>query len=287
MTRRGLLTGVAGSLALGGCSSLAVFDRLTPKDTGARRVLRDVGFGSGADQTLDLYAPREGSAGSRPVLVFFYGGNWASGDKDLYRWVGRALAAQGFVTAVPDYRKAPAHPYPAFVEDAAAAVAKAREIAPAYGGDPNRVLLMGHSAGAYLAILLALDVSRLKSVGVEPAALRGAAGLAGPYDFYPFDVEASRVAFGAWPRPTETQPITYARADAPPLWLAHGSDDRTVAVRHSRDLAARQQSLGAEATFRLYEGLNHVDMVLALSRPFRSKAPVLAEATAFLRRVSA
>ena len=89
--------------------------------------------------------------------------------------------------------------------------------AGAFGGDPRAILLAGHSAGAYIAMQLATDQAFLREIGVDPARLRGVAGLAGPYDFYPFSVPASRAAFGAWPEPQDTQPIAQVSPGLPPM----------------------------------------------------------------------
>ena len=283
MTSRRFFAAALGSLAAG-CSPLRAFDAVTPADSGGRLVARGVRYGDDPRQALDLYAPR--GEGPWPLVVFFYGGSWNSGERAGYGWLGRALASRGFLTAVPDYRLVPAVRYPAFVEDAAAAVAEARRQAPRLGGDPGRVLVVGHSAGAYMAAQVVLDRRFLRAAGVPGEAIRGVAGLAGPYDFLPFDVRASREAFAGHPRPEETQPVTHVRADAPPFWLATGSEDDTVRPRNSLALAERLRAAGARAEVRRYPGLDHMGIVLALSRPFRGPAPVLADMTGFFHAQS-
>jgi acetyl esterase/lipase len=263
---------------------LALFDCFTPKDPGARQVVRDVAYGAHPRQRLDLYAPP--GAKGLPLLVFFHGGGWDSGSKDFYRWVGRALAAGGFVTALPNYRLVPEVRFPVFLEDAASAVARAVEAAAEHGADPERVLLCGHSAGAYSAIMLTLDRRYLEAAGVEARRVRAAAGLAGPYDFYPFDVAESIAAFGQAPEPLQTQPIAFVRADAPPLWLASGERDETVRPRNSLVLAERLRAAGGQVETRIFPEVSHVSIVLSLSLPFRGRAPVRAEMTDFLARAA-
>jgi len=281
MNRRTVFAAAASSLAAA-CSPISAFNRFSPKDP-ARRQAQGVAFGDHPRQRLDVYSPRLHPETPAPVLVFFYGGGWDSGRRQDYGWAAQAFAARGFVTVIPDYRVAPEVVFPAFVEDGAAAVAKAREIAPRFGGDPDRIVLVGHSAGAYIAVFLALADAYLRRAGVDPKAIRAAAGLAGPYDFYPFDVPSSIAAFGRAPDPRATQPINFTRADAPPLFLATGDRDATVAPYHSQRLAAKQQALGAETELKVYPRLDHVEIVLALSRLFRGKAPVLDDVTAFLK----
>ncbi len=105
---RALAVAVAAT-PLAGCSGSAVVNALTPRS--GYTVERDLSYGPNARQRLDLYVP-EGAAADAPVLVFFYGGNWQSGSKELYRFVGQAFASRGYVTAIPDYRALPGGPLP-------------------------------------------------------------------------------------------------------------------------------------------------------------------------------
>ena len=287
MTR--LLTIFAGLLALGLAalgisiaSPLALFDAIGPRDAGGRLVARDLAFGEGPRRRLDVYVPTAGAEGA-PVLVFFYGGSWESGVKDDYAFVGQALAAQGFVTVLPDYRLYPEARFPDFLEDGASAVAWVRDNIAAYGGDPRRIVLAGHSAGAYNALMLGLDTRYLKAAGVDPKAIRAVAGLSGPYDFLPFDQDTTRKVFGQAPDPRATQPVAFAGPSAPPAFLATGADDTVVRPRNTQRLAAALRDARVPVQERVYPGLDHADTLLALSVTFRSKAPELAEMAAFLR----
>jgi len=282
MRRRGILAGL--SLLAGGCT-LSTFDALAPRDAGARRVRRDQPYGAGPRQTLDVYAP-EVRSGSAPVLVFIYGGSWRSGNKNDYEFVGQAFAAQGFVVVIPDYRLVPQVRFPEFVEDCAGAVAWAAANAAHVGGDPERIVLVGHSAGAYNAIMLALDQRFLRNAEVAPNVVKGAVGIAGPYDFLPFDVDSTRNAFGQFADPAATQPISFARGDAPPLLLLWGERDDLVGRRNIEGLSAAMRERGGQVEAKLYPELDHVNILLALSRPLRDRGPVLADIAAFARRVT-
>ena len=278
----------ASLFALAGCTPaglLTQVDRLAATD-GAKRVASGEAYGADPRQKLDVWAPSRRGEAALPVVVFFYGGGWNMGARGDYGFAGAAFASRDFVAVVPDYRLVPAVRFPAFVEDGALAVRWARDNAARFGGDPRRITLAGHSAGAYNAAMLALDRRYLTAVGVDSKTIRAAALLAGPYDFLPFNEARGQAAFGMYPNPRETQPITFARADAPPMFLAHGSEDRVVLPRNSRNLAARLQQLGAPVTLRIVPGANHVDLVSSLSRPFRRRTPVLAETTAFLHQHS-
>lgn len=281
LTRRGMVaaTGLAGG-ALAACSPLAALNALGPRDRGARRVAHDLPYGPEARQRLDLYAPDSG--GPWPVVVFFYGGGWDSGAKALYGWAAQAIAAQGFVVALPDYRLVPEVHFPAFIEDAATATARTAALATDFGGEPARLAVAGHSAGAHLAMMITLDRRYMAAVD-RPELIRAAAGLAGPYEVLPFNVPAAVNAFGRVADPRLTQPVAFARGDAPPLWIAHGTADTVVHDEDARLLHAAIQAAGGESELALYEGIDHAAIVAALSPLFRGRAPVLADMTTFLR----
>ncbi|MFC5388014.1 alpha/beta hydrolase [Brevundimonas bullata] len=284
MTRRGLFAPAFAAL-MGGlaaaCSPLSLFNTLGPRDRGAAKVASGLRYGDDPRQTMDVYAPV--GAADLPMLVFFYGGGWDSGSKDVYGWAAQALAARGFVVFVPDYRVVPQVRFPSFIEDAAAATGRAGELAATYGGDAGRLGVLGHSAGAHLAMMIALDRRYMAAVD-RPDLIRAAAGLAGPYDFLPFDVAASQNAFGRAPDPTLTQPVTFARADAPPLWLGHGTADAVVHAEDTTILNDRMQAVGGRSEARLYPGLDHADLIATFSPLFRKKAPVLDDVVGFFRR---
>jgi acetyl esterase/lipase len=277
LTRRNL--SIAGLAALAGCSRLDLLNganAMVPGDGAVRRVVSGAAFGNDPRQALDVHAPADARAA--PVLVFFYGGSWASGRRQDYGFAARALAARGFVVVVPDYRIVPQARWPAFVEDGAAAIAWTRANIAASGGDPARIGVIGHSAGAHIAMLLALD-RRWGAAGANGV------GLAGPYDFLPFAPgSGAEAALGNAPDLGQTQPIRFARADAPPLLLLTGDDDDTVRPGNSDRLAAALAAVGAAAAVRHYPRLGHIGILLALSKPFRGKAPVLADAVGFLRQ---
>jgi acetyl esterase/lipase len=270
------------ALLAGACSPLGLFNGLVPKDGAARKVA-SAAYGAGPRRMLDVYVPRGRSSAARPVIIFFYGGSWSSGDRGGYAFVGRALAARGFVTIVPDYRLVPEVTYPGFVEDGAAAVRWVRAHAADYGGDGERIVLAGHSAGAYIAAMLALD---RRWLGADRAVVRGLVGLAGPYDFAPFTVGASRAAFGAWPRPAETQPVTHTDRSSPPALLLTGAEDTTVRPRNSEALAEALRRAGAAAEVKRYPGVGHIGILTAVARPFRGNAPVVEDVAGFAERVT-
>lgn len=261
---------------------LSLLDGLAGGGRGAERVASAVPFGTHG-QTLDIWAPAAPVSGRRPVLVWWYGGGWVKGDRAAYAFAGRAFAQAGYLVVIPDYRKVPQVRFPAFLEDGAEAVRWVRDNAARFGGDPARIAIAGHSAGAYTAVMLALDPRYLAAAGVDPAIVRASVGLSGPYDFYPFTSRRAIDAMSHWPDPQATQPLHFARAAAPPLFLVTSTADETVRPKNAINLAARLTTLGAPVAMRNYPGLSHEEVVMALAKPFRGKAPVLADTLAFLR----
>ncbi|MBC2651592.1 alpha/beta hydrolase [Novosphingobium flavum] len=272
-------------LLTSGCSRLIMFNTVVPRDEGVVRVVHDAAYAPGRRGMIDVYAPRGASGGpARPIIVFLYGGSWRSGTKDGYGFVGRAFAARGFVVAIPDYRLVPEVRYPAFVEDGAAAVRWVRAHAGEWGGDPSRIVLVGHSAGAYNAAMLAYDPRWL---GPDRSAIRGFAGLAGPYDFDPFDGPIAAAAFQGAAEARDTQPVTHVAPGAPPALLATGDKDTTVRPANSESLAARLTQVGTPASLRRYPRVGHVGILTAIAKPWRDRAPVVDDVAAFAASVTA
>ena len=273
-----------GWMALAGCTPAGLLNSVSRiSGDGARLAGSGASFGPEPRQRLDVWVPRERMAAARPVVIFFYGGGWTMGERSEYGFVGRAFAAKGFVAIVADYRLVPGVRFPAFVQDGALAVKWARDHVADYGGDPNRITLAGHSAGSYIAAMVALDPHYLRDVGVDPKVVRAAALLSGPYDFAPFTDPRSRGALGNWPRPADTQPISFVRANAPPMLLIHGTADTVVRPQNSQRLAAKLRKLGAPVELRLYPGKSHIDTIKSLSPTFRGSTPALADSVAFLK----
>lgn len=272
-----------GVATLAACSPVRMFNALMPKDSGGVRLVHDAPFGAEKRQRLDIYAPRQTSTGPLPVIVFFYGGSWNSGTKDGYGFVGDALAARGFLVAIPDYRLVPAVHYPAFLEDNAAAVRWVRQHAAQLGGDPDRIVLAGHSAGAYNAAMLALDPHWL---GADRSAVKGLIGLAGPYDFLPFKGPIVEPAFAGVADPVSTQPVHYARADAPSTFLATADKDMLVLPRNSDALAQALRGKGVAVQRKSYPDVGHIGLVTAIAKPLRGHASVLEDMGNFAHRVT-
>lgn len=250
-----------------GRSALGWLDWLVPKDRSVRQVARDLVYGPKTRHRLDIYAP-DMIDRPLPVVLFYYGGGWDSGSKADYGFVGSAFAALGFVTVIADYRTYPDAIYPAFLEDCAdAAEWVVRHIAD-YGGDAEKLVLAGHSAGAYNAVMVAADV-RLHGGRLYRSAVRGVIGLSGPYDFFPFDVDVSERSFGGAGAGKESQPINLDLRQAPPMLLAHGTTDETVRLRNIESLTDALKAAGRQVVTRRYAGASHTTTLIALMRFMR------------------
>jgi acetyl esterase/lipase len=270
------------TLLAGACSPAAVLNAVAPQS--GVTVDSDIAYAAGPRQRLDVYAPAVGAASGHghPVVVFFYGGGWESGERGLYRFLGAGLAARGVVTVIPDYRVYPEIKFPTFMEDAALAVAWARRHNGDFGGDGHTVFLMGHSAGAQIAMLLALDGEYLAAAGLDTSQIAGVIGLAGPYDFLPLKSATLKAIFGPeaqWPR---SQPINYVTPAAPPMLLAAGSDDTTVDPGNTRRLAARLRAAGAAVTETIYPGVGHMMLAGAFATPLAFVVPIRRDVLDFI-----
>lgn len=285
--RRMLLNaGMAGGLSLlAGCSITSVLNTLAPASTfhGAF----DLTYGPHSRHRLDVYQPSL-MGGTSPVIVFFYGGNWNSGDRADYLFVGEALASKGCVAVIPDYRLYPEVRYPDFLDDCARAVRWVKANIEKFGGNPRNIVLMGHSAGAYNAAMLALNPRYLQAAGLGSRDISGLIGLAGPYDFLPLTGDVTKAVFGFPDTSIATQPIQYASPAAPPALLVTGTDDDVVDPGNSLRLATRLRAQGARARTISYPGLGHRTLIGSIAAPLRSLGPVLDDIAGFvdnLRRV--
>ena len=277
-------------LALAGlaaCAPLRVLNTIASASPG-HAVVAGVAYGSFARQALDIYTPTEAApAGGWPVVMFFYGGSWNSGERADYGFVGSALAARGVLTMVADYRLYPEVRYPEFLRDSALALAWGLEQAGRLGGDAKRLFVMGHSAGGYNAAMLALDARWLAAAGHAPSELAGWIGLAGPYDFFPTDNLDARPVFFHPDYPPKAQPIEFGQMRAVPTFLGAPVNDLLVSpTRSTQALAARLRTAGTPVTLRMYEHASHATLIGAFSPPLRFLAPVLDDVLGFIDETS-
>lgn len=266
--------------------SVGMLDRVDALFTsGQATSSAQIAYGDHPQQVLTVHRATDAAEGGKqPVLVFIHGGGWHAGNPVDYAFVGRNFAPEGFVVVNAGYRLGEDGKFPAMLEDGAAAIRWVHDNIAGQGGDPARIYVMGHSAGAYNAVMLALDRQWLGREGLPDDTIKGAIGLAGPYDFYPFDSDSSRFTFGDAPRPEQTQPINFVRGDAPPLLLATGDADMTVKPRNSEALAAAMTEAGAPTETVLFAAMNHEGSIITTARPFDRDRRVKDAVLAFLRK---
>ncbi len=249
-----------------------------------------VAYGDLPRQALDIYIPKHHVLANNPqpdtskdiagtgttnkglpVVLFFYGGSWDSGNRGSYKFIGEAMTSQGFITIIPDYRVYPEVLFPGFMEDPAKAAKWVKLHAAELGGDPDRIFLAGHSAGAHIAAMLALDTEFLAEQNSKPKDFAGMIGLAGPYDFLPLKSNRLKTIFGPEDQRAKSQPINFVTGNNPPMLLMVGTKDGTVWPRNTYNLAAKIKAAGGPVEVAEFAGYGHVDMAAKLAKPLRDK----------------
>lgn len=274
------LMGVAVTVS-SACSPVKVLNGLVPSD--GYHLHADIAYGDLARQQLDIYQPKHINEVA-PVVVFFYGGSWDSGNKADYKFVAEAMTSHGFVVVIPDYRVYPDVLFPEFMQDPAHAAQWVKRNIQQYGGDPQRVFLAGHSAGAHIAVMLGVNAEYLAQVNMKPADFRGIIGLAGPYDFLPLTSKRLKEIFGEESQQWKSQPINFVDGSNPPMQLLVGLKDGTVWPRNTFNLAAKIQQASGQVEVVEFPNYNHVDMAAKLAKPLRGDGDLLKQMMSFIQR---
>jgi acetyl esterase/lipase len=282
------LGAVLATAMLAACSGFSFFVANAPNALGSSfKRTSDLAYGADARQRLDAFAPQgTGAATKSPTVIFFYGGSWTLGKKSEYAFVGAALAARGFVTVIPDYRLYPQVRFPEFMDDAARAVAWVQQHAGELGADSERIVLMGHSAGAQMAALLALNDAYLVKAGGRPHSIVGLVGLSGPYALDP-NTDTLRTIFSSPYTPADWQPVRFVSTRAPPTLLLQGLDDKLVYPSHTQKLRDALAAVGVPVETHLYPGRGHADTIASFTLVARYRTPALEQTVEFLRGVTA
>lgn len=271
-------------LAVSGCSSVALKVANIPANFFDGDVQKDLVFDQAQNLKLDVYIPKQDEMAPLPVIVFFYGGRWSFGEKHQYQFVATALANKGFIVVVPDYRKYPQVQFPAFVEDGALALQWTFNNIQQYNGQKNNIFVSGHSAGAHIGALLVSDAGYLMAVDSPDAykAIKGFAGLAGPYSFTPKEEDLVEI-FGPSSQFPQMQVPTFIKGVEPPLLLLTGAKDTTVESSNAERLAQAVRSKGGSVETKVYKDIDHTQIIGVFSTFLESKAPVVDDVTAFFK----
>ena len=260
---------------------------------------KDLAYGDQPWQKLDVYWPADSAVRGerRPVVVFVHGGSWSWGDKTLYPLVGARFTARGCVVVIINYSHYPTVTFPAFVEDAAAAIAWTARNIGAYHGDPARLFAAGHSSGAHILTLVALDDRYLAAHGLGRDVLRGLLVISGPTDLSEeiryLDALSSVASssglqniMGGPDKLPLADPIRHARGDAPPMLLLHGERDQLVPISVARNFAAALSRAGAQVDLRAYPRTDHYSILLDGVREKRGRPiRLLVDAVNFMEKV--
>jgi acetyl esterase/lipase len=219
-------------------------------DTPGVRVVRDVPYLANANYAankdkLDLYLP-EGRT-NVPVIVSYYGGGLTGGDKNAQAFIGQRFAAAGFATAVVNYRLSPTVSHPAHIQDAAASFAWVKRHIAEYGGNPDQVFIIGHSAGAYLVALLAADERYLAAQKLSLRDIRGAVPVSAFYWVERADVAPARdksiwgTDKNVW---IDASPAHHLRKDAPPMLVLYADGDDEWRRQQNAEVAQAMKGAG-------------------------------------------
>ncbi len=268
------------AIARNGPAVLNTADRLMGGDRNVERVAY-ASLGESPEQSIAVYRDPAVTK-PLPVILFIHGGGWHEGSPDDYTFAARGLVPEGFVVGLVGYRLYPDSRFPDMLEDTADAVEWAVQNIAKYGGDPDSIYIAGHSAGAYNAVMAAVDPQWLGRKGLAPDTIKGAIGLAGPYDFYPFDSDSTVNSFGDAADPQTTQPVNFIDRDAPPLLLMTGEQDTSVKPRNTRIMAEKVREAGGRVTTAFYDDMDHARIVVVLASPFRKDRRVIDDITAFI-----
>ena len=265
-----------------GCARVDLLNATIP--TSGYTVINEIPYKYGARGKLDVYVPDHPAPG-HPVVVFYYGGSWKEGDRSDYLFVGEAFASKGFTTVISDYRVYPDVYFPDFMEDSAAAFVWTHKHISEYGGNPENIFAVGHSAGAYNAVMLTLNPDYLRAAGGQTHWIRGTIGISGPYDFLPL-VDPVLIDIFSRRDLSSTQPINFTGSRTPPMLLLTGDEDADVLPQNSINLASKLAATGNAVTEITYPGIGHIGIILSLADGFRGRAPVLEDCAIFINGIS-
>lgn len=246
----------------------------------------NISYGQRSKQRLDIYSPAEINCTQCPVLIFFHGGAWHTGEKEEYKFLGEAFASEGFIVVIPDFRLYPEVRFPVFIEDAAKSVRWVRDNIQKQGGNPDNINLMGHSSGAHITMMLAFEPHYLLDENVALNSIRSATGLAGPYDFLPTKEALVTNVFSTANPPEISQPINFAKENGFPVLLATGLNDQRVNPDNSFKFANALKKSNAQVKLITYTNVGHAGILLSLSKPLRHLSPVFSDSLRFIRESS-
>jgi acetyl esterase/lipase len=262
------------NLLLTACTTVGFYIANAGVSSAEMCVERNIAYGEKPYQILDIYRPKAHANGR--VLVFFYGGGWTDGSKDDYAFVADRFVRQGYTVVLPDYGKYPMVTYPTFVEESAAAVAWVK-----HHVKPTSLFVMGHSAGAYNAVMMASDARYLSAYGVTQSDIDGVIGIAGPYEFTPKEKKYQQI-FNYIKNYTPMHVSTFVTKDVPPMLLLHGLGDDVVLPFNTKFLASHLKEVGGKVQVITYPDIGHIQIIGAITKRWEYYAPVADDISNFM-----
>lgn len=241
--------------------------------SGNFQAFNNISYGEQPENTLNILIPNNQII--KATIIFFYGGCWGhctDFDKDDYLFVAETLSKQGYAVVVPDYRQYPEVNFDSIIQDARDATIWTINHLKDYNINNDNVFLMGHSSGAHIAAMLSDNEKYLASRLVN---ITGFIGLAGPYDFYPFNDQYMYKLFSPENDYFNALPINFINGNEPPHLIMHGLKDTTVFIHNPNNLAKKLQDNGVETSKLLLEKTSHAKILIELAKPFRKNSPVL------------
>ena len=231
------------------------------------RVASDLPYGDDERQKLDVYMPATAPGTPAPVLLFFHGGYWVIGHKDLMGFMAPAITPAPALLVPVGYRLAPGAKYPQQVDDCRAALRWVYDHIADYGGDPARIYVAGHSAGGHLAALMTLQHERLADFGLPADIIKGCFPVSGVFDVTETPPDRREAFLKSDADARDASPLYHAEGNATPFLLEIGSEDfDNLRAQHPRMLAALRSQPGyVEEMVR--DGHNHFQISLDHADP--------------------
>lgn len=260
--------------AVTGCSRIAFGLANYGTDMPDVTTIANLPYGKHPQQRMDMYSPKQTE--SQTVLVYFYGGGWNGGEKGNYRFVAHRFTKAGYHVVIPDYRKYPEVTFPAFVEDTAAAIAQVKKEFP-----NKRIVIMGHSAGAYNVVMAVADPKYLAAQGLKQSDIAGVIGVSGPYNFTP-EKEQWKAVFNHMDDYTPMQANSYINRPLPPMLLLWGAEDSIVGEINTELLTKKLDEVNSPYSYKIYEDAGHFDIVGTLALHWEGQPPTEEDTLAFI-----
>lgn len=242
------------------CTPVSFLNGITPSKS--YLLEKNVSYGSLGSQVMDIYQARAKKENS-PIIVFIHGGSWDSGSKDIYKFFAEGFTSEGYDVAVPNYRLFPEIIFPDMLHDTAKAVAYLSNLF-----SNRKVVLIGHSAGGYNALMVSMNKHYLKEQGISVCSLiSGVVSISSPTGVYELKKEPLVTIFPDRFKYNDA-PMAYVDNATPSLLVINGLADKVVDPQNAIILSEKVNKRGGQSVLKLYPDTNHTQAVQVMSRYF-------------------